>query len=123
VDEGQVILRLVAERDFDRSLPSGQRVRSAALQTSDFTPSDQSYGASVYVVSRLGGTDLQKRLNKQMHIVAQIDVAALLALGIQVVYSPEDCDVDELKVAHASLIGVTHYNRPAVLRLIDKAIG
>lgn len=122
VDEGEVIVRLVAARDFDVSAPPGQRVKPAALQTSDFTPSDKSYGASVYVVSRLGGVDVRERLNKSTHVEARVRVAELVELGIRVVYSPEDCDVDELKPAHASLIGVTRDNRVKVLRLIDKAL-
>lgn len=68
VEDGEVIVRLVAARDFDEALPLGQRVKPSALQTSDFTPNDQSYGASAYVVSRLGGADVRERLDKPSHL-------------------------------------------------------
>lgn len=122
VDQGEVVVRLVADRDFDVSAPPGQRMKPAALQTNDFTPSDTSYGASVYVASRLGNVDLRERLNKRTHVEARVQVAALAEIGLRVVYSPEDCDIDELKAAHASLIGVTRNNRVRVLRLLDMAL-
>lgn len=123
VEEGEVLVRLVATRGFDGARPQGQRVKTAALQTNDFTPSETSYGASVYVVSRLDGNDVRAVLDKSLHLEARVPVSKLTALGIRVVYSPEDCEVDVLKPAHASLLGVTHANRPAVLRLIDEALG
>ena len=123
VDAGEVLLRLVAGRDFLIERPLGERVLPAALQTHDFTPSPTSYGASVYIESLVpSGVEVKVQLGKPNHLVATLAVAALNALGIEVVLTPEDCDDEVLRPAHASLIGVTKANRPTILRLIDQGL-
>jgi len=123
VASGEVLIRLVARNAFIADRAFGERVLPAALQTSDFMRSDQSYGASVYIESRLpDDVNLTSELGKPTHLVAKVSVADLEALGVVVCFSAEDCDKPSLKAAHASLIGVTAQNRAKILRLIDAAL-
>lgn len=123
VDHGEVIIRLVGPRDFDATRVMGERVLKSAPQARDITPNENSYGASVFVVSRLGELDLRSVLNKPTHLEARVSVMELEGLGIEVRLSPEDCEVDLLRAAHASLIGVTPKNRSTLMKLVDAVLG
>ena len=107
---------------LDPRAPAGARLQNAALQTDEFTPHEGSYGASVYVKSRLldGIADLHRACDKWRGCrVAEVPVAAVLAVGARVVLSPQDCQFESIKHAHASLLDVTKARRNKLIRVIE----
>lgn len=119
----ELIFRFVHPTSYDAASPLGERVQLSALATKDFTPSPVSSGASAYVKSRLAGglQDLFVANSKwRAHRVAEVPAASLVAIGLQVRYSPGECPFPSVSHAHASLIGITRENRPRVLRLIEQ---
>jgi hypothetical protein len=52
--------------------------------------------------------------------VAELPVVAVKALKVEVRYSPQDCEFEAVRDAHASLIGVTRLIRLELIRLIEQ---
>ncbi len=118
----ELVLRLVHPTSYNAS---AARIELSALPTKDFTPSSTSYGASAYVKSRLDGgiSALYAAVDRwRTYTLTQVAASEIVALGIEVRYSPDDCQFQALKHAHASLIGITHGNRPSLLRLLERNI-
>ena len=122
VPDGDLVFRFVQPGHFNASAPSGARVQPAALQSNEFTPNDRSYGASAYIKSRLsrGLDDLHKAYPKWVAWrVSEVPVSAVTAIGIEVRLSPQDCELETIRHAHASLIGVTKERRLKLIPLIE----
>jgi hypothetical protein len=122
VADGDLIFRFVHPRDYKQMLPSGARVQPSALSTDEFKPNAKSYGASVYARSKLprGIDDLYEACSKwtQWHY-AQVPVSEVVALGVEVRLSPQDCEFDLVRHAHASLLNVTRPIRIQLIRIIE----
>jgi hypothetical protein len=122
VPSDALVFRFVQPAHIDPSAPVGAQLQMAALQTNEFTPNEHSYGASVYVKSRLprGLTDLLEACPKwQSWRTSEVPVKKVLDLGVKVVLSPQDCEFEAIRVAHASLIGVDKLRRNKLVRLIE----
>lgn len=122
VADGDLVFRFVQPTQIDLSAPIGARLQTSALQSNEFTPNEHSYGPSVYVRSRLpnGVTDLHEACSKwRGWHVAEIPVQKVLAFGVTVRLSPQDCEYPTIRHAHATLIGVTKAIRNHLIRLIE----
>lgn len=87
-----------------------QRIMAAALKVSKRRPQSHDSGPSLYIESRL--TDGAESVigaypRWSQHYVARAAVCRIEEQGedLMVCFTPAECDVDELKLAHASLIG------------------
>lgn len=122
VPDGNLVFRFVQPGQFNASAPPGARVLTSALQTDEFTPNERSYGPSAFVKSLLanGLDDLHKACPKWMAWrVAEVPIDAILKLGVEVRLSPQDCEFESIRHAHASLIGVTKAKRSNLIRLLE----
>jgi hypothetical protein len=123
VTEDALIFRFVQPGHIDATARVGSQLQTSALQTNEFTPNDHSYGPSVYVGSKLkrGVDDLFAACEKwKGWRYARVPVDQVNAIGVTVVLSPQDCELESIRHAHASLIGVTKPHRSKLLRLIEK---
>ncbi|MBN2195018.1 MAG: hypothetical protein JW751_19530 [Polyangiaceae bacterium] len=122
VPTGDLVFRLVRPEHIDLTKPRGAQLQTSALPSDQYTPNDHSYGASVYVKSRLpqGVEQLYQACPKwRTWRTAEVPVAKVVELGVGVVLSPQDCEIEEIRHAHASLIGVDRPRRNRLLRLIE----
>lgn len=122
VASGELIFRFVQPNQYSESAVAGARVQPSALQTNEFTPNEKSYGASVYVKARLlrGLEDLYEAMPKwRGWRVAEIPVSSINELGVEVRLSPQDCQIETIRHAHASLIGVTKAVRNKLIKVIE----
>ena len=122
VPSEDTIIRMIhpeAAIDADGSVLQG------ALPSKEYrnTPNETSYGPSVYVASRLEAevsTLEQATPNWRYYAVARCPVAAVRALGVRVCFSPDDCDIEAIKQAHATLLDVTVATRDQLIELFQK---
>lgn len=118
-----VLFRFVRPDHINSKAVEGARVQISALQTNEFTPNDHSYGASVYIKELLPGglEDLHAACPKwKTWLFSEVPVGDVNALGVDVRMSPNDCQFESIKHAHASLLNVTKSIRPSLIRLIEK---
>lgn len=118
-----LVFRFVQPNHINFAAPIGARLQLSALQTNECTPNEHSYGASVYVKSRLlrGLADLHDACPKwrDWH-VAEVPVRAVLEVGVRVLLSPQDCkEFEAIRHAHASLIGVIRPIRNRLIQIIE----
>src|SRR5512133_1552713 len=114
VSSDALVFRFVQTAHIDLSAPPGARLQTSALQSNEYTPNERSYGASVYVKSLLAGglADLHDACPKwRCWQTSEVPVDEVLALGVRVVLSPQDCAFPTTRHAHASLIGVGTLHR------------
>ena len=117
-----LVFRFVRPEHIDLAAPVGARLQLSSLQTNEFTPNARSYGASVYVKSLLVGglADLHAACEKwRSWRVAEVPVRAVLDVGVSVLLSPQDCEFETIRHAHASLIGVNKERRNKLIRIIE----
>ena len=122
VEDGELVFRFVQPGHINTAAPIGARLQTSALQSNEFTPNEHSYGPSVYVRSRLtnGVADLHEACSKwRAWQLAEIPVGTVLALGVTVRLSPQDCEFPTIRHAHATLIGVTKAIRDQLIRVIE----
>ena len=123
VRSGELVIRLIRPDAYVATARPGSRVQPAALPTNERTPSATSYGASAFVKSLLrGGTaDLLAANPKWVAFLqAEVLVEHIRALGIDVRLSPQDCEFDRVRDAHASLINVDRPRRNQLIRLLEQ---
>ncbi len=92
-----LVFRFVRPDHINPSAPPGAQLQIAALPSNQFTPNERSYGASVFVKSKLvrGLRDLHDACPTWRECkVAEIPVARIVALGVGVVLSPQDCEFE-----------------------------
>ncbi|MBK6694798.1 MAG: hypothetical protein IPG50_21705 [Myxococcales bacterium] len=87
-------------------------MKTASLPTKEFegTPTPSNYGPSVYVASRLPNDLASLEAAKPAwkgYGVARFAASALRKIGVDVRYSSHDCQIAELKPAHASLLDIS----------------
>jgi hypothetical protein len=118
-----LVFRFVQPGHINEAAVLGARLQTAVLQTNEFTPNEKSYCASVYVKSLLsrGLEDLYDADAKwRTWRVSEVPIEEVVSLGVQVVLSPQDCELVNIRHAHASLIGVDKHKRNKLVRLIEQ---
>jgi hypothetical protein len=123
VASDHLVFRFVQPGHINLNAPAGSRLQLSALQTNECTPNERSYGASVYVKSRLayGLADIHAAFAKSRSWrAAEVPVWKIQALGVSVVLSPQDCSIEAIRHAHASLIGVDKPRRNKLIRIIEE---
>jgi hypothetical protein len=122
VEDGALLIRFILPGALRAERPKGNRVDPSACQSGDYQPSETSYGASVYVESRLrnGVDDLFAACPRwRGWRFVQLQVALVRALALDVKYTPMDCEFPEIADAHASLIGMNRSIRTQFIALLD----
>jgi hypothetical protein len=133
IEEGEVVVRIVRASGFYADRQVGLRLDTSQLPEKEFKANDESYGLSVFVRSALSsGNDDDQAIEALEGARPQwkekgsgysfVAVAELRELGLDVRLSPQDCQIEGLVNAHASVSGVTKANRPKLLNLIDNCL-
>ncbi len=120
VDDEDWVLRLIHPQSFDHDAPDGEQVKSSALEKKELKATDTSYGPSMFAEAKLehGLATLELADPRWGHKgIARVQVKQLRKLGVDVVWSPEDCDKLVVKGAHVSLVGCDPGKRDAVVDL------
>ena len=122
VGDDETVLRRIHPNhyNYDRKL-----VTRACLREPDYAQNSTSYGASVFVRSKLanGVADLEKADPTWIGAgVASVPVASLTnqTLGVSVRETPIDCDKPTIAHAHASLVNVSTVNRDEIVALFQQ---
>jgi hypothetical protein len=121
VDDEEWIIRIIRPESYDHDAPTGMRVLTSALQSKEMPSTDQSYGPSVFVESKLPCSleNLESEVKKWGGCgVAKVQAKKLRELGIDVRFSPDDCEMPTIKPAHASLVGCTKPTRTPIIDLL-----
>lgn len=119
---GELVIRVIRPTEYKHDAPKGARVQPGAMPTNEFTPNDTSYGASAFVKSRLknGEADLVAANPRWgSYLRAEVLAEQLRELGIDVRLSPQDCEFELVRDAHASLLGVNRERRNKLIRLLE----
>lgn len=122
VVSGELVIRLIRPNEYKADAPAGARVQPAAIPTDEFKPNDRSYGASAFVKSRLrnGLKDIVDANPKwNAYVLAEVMVEKIRELGIEVRLSPQDCEYEQIRDAHASLINLNRDRRNKLVRLLE----
>ena len=123
VEDGDIVFRVIRADAYQAQSPPGSRIQISALQTKECEPAPTNYGASVFAATRLAddiATLFAAMPKWRTYPTAKVPVLEVRKLGVDVRFSPDDCDMPELRSAHASIIGITRQNRPSVIRLLER---
>jgi hypothetical protein len=124
VPDEAFILRRIPRGTYDPDAQDGKYLARQLFVVDP--PSDDTYGPSVYVESRLrDGIQSLIAIDSAWHAqgVVRIQVRELRQFELEVRYSPADCtyDSEELRGAHATVLGLTRPRRNQLVAHLTKA--
>jgi hypothetical protein len=118
----EILVRFVHPNHYSRTAPDGSRVTLANLRREEFEPAGQ-HQPSVYVESICSVAELEAANARWVaYGILKVRVRELETLGLRVFLTPEQCLVDRIRHAHASIFGVTGENRQRVIDLFGRCV-
>lgn len=126
VPDDKLVLRLIRADWYKPEEPPEHRIMTAALPTGQWKSTPESYGPSLFVQDDVeGGVEgvFTAKPEWQHMGAARARVGELRKLGVDVRYSPDDCEINALKPAHATLLNCVNKSmREDILALFGQDI-
>jgi hypothetical protein len=120
VDEEEYVYRFVSYNAWQDNAPDGKHLLPAFLDSREFKPGANSYGASAWIASKLdakGGIAALEHLEPRLKNkgLIKVQVRHVRALNITVKHTPHDADYPQHSDAHASFINVDRTKRALLM--------